>query len=66
MLHPYAMNMTAADFRAWRARRRLNQAAAAKAIGFSRRFIQAIESGEDELPLKLALAVEGYEARLVA
>lgn len=55
--------MTSADLRAWRARNRLTQAKAAKAIGFSVRGLQAAEAREGELTTKMTLAIEGYEAR---
>lgn len=43
--------------------KRWTQAQAAKALGFSTRGYQDIEAKHGELPLRVTLAVEGYNAR---
>lgn len=55
-------DMPAADFRAWMTKNHLSQAAAARALGLSRRLLDQYASGERPVPLTVKLATVGWEA----
>jgi hypothetical protein len=55
--------MPAAAFRAWRQRNGLSLAAAAEALGLSRRMIAYYDNGTWPVPKTVMLACEGYDAR---
>lgn len=52
--------MTADEFKAWRARHKLSERAAALAIGCSRTSIRSYEAGKSEIPRYIALACAAY------
>lgn len=58
--------MTAADFRAWRARLHITQAAAAEALGLNRATVNRYESGAAVIPKYIELACAELARRLAA
>jgi len=54
--------MSAREFRAWRARRKLSLSGAAEALGVSRRMVAYYESGERPIPKTVWLATRALEA----
>lgn len=53
--------MTPAEFRHWRERKAYTLAAAAKALGISRRMVAYYEQGDRPIPRVVALATRGLE-----
>ncbi|UUX52097.1 helix-turn-helix transcriptional regulator [Nisaea acidiphila] len=58
-LHRSAMAML---FRKWRKRHGMSQVNAAEALGLTGRTVQNYESGEQEIPRTVMLAMRGYDA----
>jgi len=58
--------MTAAQLKAWRLQHKLSQAAAAAKLGCSRRSIQQWESGDNEIPKYIAMALSAVLFNLPA
>jgi transcriptional regulator with XRE-family HTH domain len=56
--------MTPTELIAWRKKNGLSQAKAAEVIGCSRRGIQLWESGENEIPKNIALAISAIQFNL--
>lgn len=58
-LHRTAVAM---QFRAWRRKHRMSQDAAAAALGLTGRTVQNYESGEQEVPRTVLLAMRGFDS----
>lgn len=58
--------MTAAQFREWRARMSFSQAEAAARLGCSKRSVQNWESGTNDVPTYIALAISAVNMNLPA
>ena len=60
------LTVAAAEFAAWRRRHGLSLAAAADALGLSRRTVVYYERGQKPIPRVVGLAIKGYDAAQAA